>query len=473
MTHRIHIRIFLPVLLLIIMLPLAAWFIFSITSDWYVRHTAHKNVTELMKEIENEDAKFYDAFLSSQEGTKQEKKEASKELLNRVKGVVKAGHLEAGLIVLNSKMKQVYPATGQEGDTSRVLWDSFREMLEAGMLQSGNPAELEIGNERYAAELLEMESEANIKAKYFIGYAQIPNTALLLTYTGNLIAVIAAVGLFLAGIVVWAVAGSIAKPLEALCRQTQRIGDGTYQVIREQYSVTEVENLKEAFNRMAEKLKDAEEQNRRFFQNVSHDLRTPLVSIAGYAQGIQCGVMKEPEKAAEIILSESLRMTNLVESILTISKMDNSELKLNRINIDMEEFLAEQTEILRGLADGKMLIMTEGDGGITVEADPDLLIRIFQNVVSNCLRYAESRVEIRLSLEEQQAVIRVEDDGPGITEEEFPHIFERYYQGKNGHFGIGLSVVWSGMEYMGGSVGVANKTAPEHGVVYSLYLPAG
>ena len=67
----------------------------------------------------------------------------------------------------------------------------------------------------------------------------------MLTYTGNLIAVIAAVGLFLAGIVVWAVAGSIAKPLEALCRQTQRIGDGTYQVIREQYSVTEVENLKE------------------------------------------------------------------------------------------------------------------------------------------------------------------------------------------------------------------------------------
>ena len=211
--------------------------------------------------------------------------------------MVKAGHLEAGLIVLNSKMKQVYPATGQEGDTSRVLWDSFREMLEAGMLQSGNPAELEIGNERYAAELLEMESEANIKAKYFIGYAQIPNTALLLTYTGNLIAVIAAVGLFLAGIVVWAVAGSIAKPLEALCRQTQRIGDGTYQVIREQYSVMEVENLKEAFNRMAEKLKDAEEQNRRFFQNVSHDLRTPLVSIAGYAQGIQCGVMKEPGKS--------------------------------------------------------------------------------------------------------------------------------------------------------------------------------
>ncbi len=112
-------------------------------------------------------------------------------------------------------MKQVYPATGQEGDTSRVLRDSFREMLEAGMLQSGNPAELEIGNERYAAELLEMESEANIKAKYFIGYAQIPNTALLLTYTGNLIAIIAAVGLLLAGIVVWAVAGSIAKPLEA------------------------------------------------------------------------------------------------------------------------------------------------------------------------------------------------------------------------------------------------------------------
>lgn len=471
MTQRIHIRIFFPVLLVIILLPLTAWFIFSITSDWYVRHIAEKHVSELMVEIKREALQIYDTSSLPEKDLPPDEKEASRKLLGQVKSAVKAEHLEAGLIVLNSKMKQVYPGSSQEGETRLEPFNSFIHMLETGTLREGSPAELELGKDRYAAELFEVDSSINIRAKYFIGYAQIPNTSLLLSHTRNLITAIAAVVLLLAGAAVWAVAGSIAKPLEALCSQTTRIGEGTYQQISDHYSVTEVEKLKEAFNAMAEKLKIAEERNLRFFQNVSHDLRTPLVSIAGYAQGIQCGVMNEPEKAAEIILAESLRMTNLVESILTISKMDNRELKLNRITIDMEEFLAEQTEILREFSNGKMLL-TAGEGiGIYVKADPELLIRIFQNVISNCVRYAKSRVEVSLAAEGTWAVILVEDDGPGISEEDIPHIFERFYQGNNGSYGIGLSIVWSGIELMGGKVSVSNKTAPDTGVIYRLFLP--
>lgn len=164
-------------------------------------------------------------------------------------------------------------------------------------------------------------------------------------------------------------------------------------------------------------------------------------------------------------------MTNLVESILIISKIDNGRLKLNRIEIDLNDFLSEQTEVFKGNLKEKLLLMAEAEKGIKAWVDPDLLIRIFQNVISNCMRYAETRVDIRLELDGQWAVIIVKDDGPGIAEKDLPHIFERYYQGKNGNYGIGLSVVLTGMQYLGGKVSVSNREAPGHGALYQLYLP--
>lgn len=470
MKNRIHMRIFFPVLLVITLLPIAAWFVFSMTSDWYARHTSEKKIMELVNEIEAEASQIYDVPAQINDGETNEKRQDSRELLNRVKEHVRKESPEAKLLVLNSKKKQVYPGAGREEEDGPALYNACTERLLDGTLTAGQMEETELNGKRYMIYLYQVDSDQTIRAQYFIAYTEIPDMALLLSYTGTLIASIAAVCLLLAGTAVWLVAGSIAKPLEELCRQTALIGDGTYRPVDGHYTVRELEQLKESFNTMAERLKSADEKNMRFFQNVSHDLRTPLVSITGYAQGIQCGVMKDPQKAAGIILTESLRMTNLVESILTISKMDNRELKLNRVSVNLEDFLEEQIEILQGLSEKTELCLVKSEPSLSIEADPDLLIRIVQNVVSNCMRYAEGRVELSLSAADSQAVITVEDDGPGIPEEEMPHVFERFYQGSKGKFGIGLSVVWSGMEYMGGRVSVENKKAPDHGAVYHLYF---
>ena len=91
--------------------------------------------------------------------------------------------------------------------------------------------------------------------------------------------------------------------------------------------------------------------------------------------------------------------------------------------------------------------------------------------VSNCARYGESAVEVSLEREGSWAVIVVADDGPGIPEEELPFIFRRFYCGKGGNSGIGLSIVSAGLGYMGGKAQVENRKAPGHGAIYRLYLP--
>lgn len=470
MGKRIHVRIFLPVLAVIAVLSLAAWSAFYMTSDWYVKYMAGKNVTKLMEAIEKEASIIYGSAEQREVSTPEEERQYSKSLLQSVKEKVKKGEWEAKLIVLNSKRKQVYP---DDSSMEPDIYKTCIELLENGDLTPKKSVDIstESGSGRVRLYEVETETSGNIRAKYFIGYAYAPDMSALLAYTGRLMAVIAAVCLFLAGAGVWMVARSIADPLEELCCQVDEIRSGASSPVRGNYSLLELEKLRDAFNRMEERLRLAEEKNMRFFQNVSHDLRTPLAAITGYAQGIQCGVMKDPEKAAGIILVESLRMTNLVESILTITKMDNHELKLRNVKIELGEFIEEQLEILQGISDHKRLVFERGHREVTVLADPELLTRIFRNIISNCSRYAETKVDIHLELQEKRVIMTIEDDGAGFTEMDLRHIFERFYRGEQGKFGIGLSVVKTGMEYMGGQAEAANREAPLHGAVYRLYFP--
>lgn len=468
MGNRIHVRIFLPVLAAVILLSAAAWAAFSLSAGWYVEHTAEKKLTVLMDMIEEEARELYGKGSAPESGTKEEEREKSKVLLQIVRQNLREEKQEAGLMVLNSKKRQVYTDGGEEGTG---LYGLCTDMLEDGRLSPGIGTMADIGESRFLIRLFEVKTDANVRARYFIGYIYVPDMSVWMAQAGNLLVGIAAVCLFLMGIIVWRIARGISAPLEELCRYADQIGNEGSAPISRNFSLLELERLKNRFNRMEERLKEAEEQKARFFQNVSHDLRTPLAAITGYAQGIQCGVMKEPQKAAAVILSESLRMTNLVESILTISKLDNHQLKLHRVPIELEEFLEEQIEIMRGMAGEKALELSRGCFELTVTVDPDLLARIVQNVISNCLRYASHRVEVCLTEEEGRAVVLVTDDGPGFGEEDPEHLFERFYQGENGEFGIGLSIARSGMEYMGGSIRAANGKPPRGGAVFRLEFP--
>lgn len=221
---------------------------------------------------------------------------------------------------------------------------------------------------------------------------------------------------------------------------------------------------------MEETIRRSEEEKRQFFQNASHDLKTPLASITGYSQGIVSNVIKDHQKAASIILSESLRMTDLVESILSLSKMDSHTFDLHPTDLEVMEFLDECVDIMSTIR-RDCVIHLEATRPLTIHTDPELLKRVIQNILSNCLRYADHEILIRMSTDGNSLILLIQDDGPGFPEKDLPHIFERFYKGDGGKNGIGLSIVWTGIHYLGGSITAGNRAVPEHGAYYQLLLP--
>ncbi|MBS5283674.1 MAG: HAMP domain-containing histidine kinase [Clostridiales bacterium] len=469
MGRNMRTRIFWPVLAVILFLTAGVWISFAATSEQYAAYTAEKYTAEMIGTVEEGKENIYREAQSLQ--NKENARQYSKELLQYVKSHIKTGETAGKLFVFNSKLRQTYPQTPEEGTVPDRLRQACTELLEKNAEITSLEKTLNIDGEYWHIRISALDTEYNVRAKYFVAAAQLPNLSLMWSYMGKLLAGITTAAIVLGAVLVWLAAGSITRPLRRFCQQVQSAGMGKTGQISEAYSLSELETLKKAYNQMEARIRQSQASKDRFFQNVSHDLRTPLASIVGYAQGIQRGVMKSPQEAAGIILSESLRMKNLVDSIPTLTKIDNRELKLHLVQIDLEEFLEERLDALRGMAGVCRLELEIQREGMTIQTDPQLLNRIVQNVISNCIRYAKETVTVRLKAEDTWAVIYVEDDGNGFSKEDLPHVFERFYQGEKGAFGIGLSVVWSGITYLGGRVEIGNLEPPLHGAFYRLYFP--
>lgn len=469
-------RIFFPVVVLIILFPILAWVLFSSTSGWYMDRIARQSLEELMDSVHSMAEEVYEAR-DMDTLSREEEKMYSKELVNLVKGYVRKGQPGAKLLALNLRLKLTFPKQTDYHTDTDAVYEACRDMIAGGTLAAGegDTVSVSIGSRQYRLSLYETESSGNIRGKYLVGYVEIPDTKALLSYTGGLLLLIAGslAGLSLLG--AWLIAGSISRPLQALCGQARAIGRGRFTASKEHYTIAEIESLKEALDRMALELEEVEQRKITFFHNASHELRTPLMSICGYAQGIQHNVFTDHSQAAAVILSESMRMKELVDGILTISKLDSRQFEMQREPVCLDEFVRQEIETLKGIEVTEQISFELGElpkGPVEAMADPSLLSKAFRNVVSNCARYASGQVMISLEEEEGWHVIRVEDDGPGFAKEEFPHIFERFYKGKQGNFGIGLSIARASMEYMGGKVEADNRQPPLGGAVFRLLLPA-
>lgn len=469
--QKIHMRIFFPVLLILIFFPLTTFGIFLVSSKQYFHYQAERELEELSKRIQITIEEVYRDAAALEQRTDWQERDYSRILLKNLQDMVQKDNFEAFMIAISSRGELSYPSGTEVAPAVKMLYEELAERLRTGQLLEGLILELDTQEGKYLVHMIEISSKNNIRGKYLIGYIPVTNGLVLVSHIGKLLGSITFVCLAVSVVVVWLVSRGIAKPLENFCHYTTRIGAGDYQPIRETYPIEEIDRLKNSVNQMVKKLKESEENTKCFFQNVSHDLRTPLTAIGAYAQGIQSGVVKDNQKSAEIILTECKRMMGLIESMLTISRIDSQALELQRVTIPLQEFIQEQLYIFRESMGEKSLIFYENNAELYIETDPQLLIRIFQNVISNCFRYSEKKIEVSLICEKDRVIIQVEDDGPGVSDDIISHAFERFYKGMDGNIGIGLSIVYSGMEYLGGSVTLNNKKAPLHGAVYQLNFP--
>ncbi|KAF1085147.1 Sensor histidine kinase CssS [Sporotomaculum syntrophicum] len=251
--------------------------------------------------------------------------------------------------------------------------------------------------------------------------------------------------------------GLIAKPVRELTRFAMRIGKGDFSRNTFNYSDIELAELAESMNKAAAQLDTYDKEQKQFFQNVSHELRTPLQVIKCNAEGIEQRIL-DPEKSSRVIISETDRLSEMVEDSLYLSRIDNITTGSKIEEYDLRELLSNCVERQRSLATDRNIqfVFRFDDQQVNMCCDEKHMSRAFSNLISNAIRYAKTGITLTCHQVSGRITISVADDGKGISNEDLPHIFDRFYKGNGGNYGIGLSIVKSVVEQHHGNIEAQN-----------------
>lgn len=245
----------------------------------------------------------------------------------------------------------------------------------------------------------------------------------------------------------------------------------------------EVQDLTRAFNSMVRRVDGAQRSQRDFVANVSHELKTPLTSIQGFAQAILDNTADTPETrthAAAIIYNESARMHRMALDLLDLARLEAGTADLNMSPVDAGALLRGVLEKFTPQAQkaGVGLFVDVPEGLPTVNGDGDRLAQVFTNLVDNALKFTPADGRVTLSAKKAGAEMEfsVTDTGSGVPEEALPRLFDRFYQadasragGERRGAGLGLSIVKEIVEAHGGKIGVRSRAG--HGTTFIIHLP--
>lgn len=291
----------------------------------------------------------------------------------------------------------------------------------------------------------------------------------LLTIFGSLL-----LALTIALIIAFFLIRYLVKPLRDLEDYAKAVGNRQFDTRLKVSSGDELAQLGTAFNQMADRLKSYDEGRHRFFQNASHEMKTPLMSINGYAEGIRDGLFTGPalENAIEIIHRESLRLRNIVENMIDITILEQPH-NTYFLPHDLFYLIELVLEAVGGYAlERKVQIKTVIDPNTWVIGDWDQLQSLFINLLSNAIRHAHSKVTVNSSLRDgnHHVSIKIQDDGTGFSPEDLEHAFEYFYSGAKSGSGLGLTIVQKIVEEHGGTITLSNAT--DGGGLAEVVLPA-
>jgi len=254
----------------------------------------------------------------------------------------------------------------------------------------------------------------------------------------------------------------LTRPLRAAEDAARRIaaGDLAVRVPEPDDGGEDLARLARSINALAAGLERSRGLERQFLLSVSHDLRTPLTSIRGFAEALSEGRAADPAHAASVIGTEARRLERLVGDLLELAKLDARRFSLDLRGVDVAEVLSDTTEGFRPAADQADVGLSVGvpGGTLVATADPDRLAQVMANLIENALKFAVAEIRVGAGRGDYGAVsVWVDDDGPGIGAEDLPHVFEPFYRSarhpaRQVGSGLGLAIVAELVGAMGGSV---------------------
>ena len=277
------------------------------------------------------------------------------------------------------------------------------------------------------------------------------------------------VGLLAATLLGYLLTRRLLKPLSQMTRNTARIASGDYEVKIDANTHDEVGQLARAFNSMAESLEHIQELRKSMVIDVAHELRTPLTNIRGYLEAIQDGIISPDHETIESLHEETLHLAKLVEDILQLARADAAKTHLQRQPTDLHALIEDVLSLFKPQLDEKS-IQPEFHRGAhppEIAVDPQKIAQVCRNLLQNAVQYApsEGRVRIQTEVSNGEMRISVANSGVGISKDELPYIFERFYRADksrsrlSGGAGIGLAIVKELVEAHGGHVGAESTDA--------------
>ena len=289
------------------------------------------------------------------------------------------------------------------------------------------------------------------------------------TVGGTVIALLLGVG----------VARSLTSPLRELTEATRAMSAGDLDQHISVRSDDELGELARSFNQLSDDLLASRELRRQMTADIAHELRTPLSLILGHAEGLVDGVLPPSEETFEIIHDEARRLNRLIDDLRTLALSDAGELTLEREPVSPGLLLERAVAAHRAAAQSQdvELTLAEEEALPLVNADPDRIAQVLHNLLSNALRYTPAGGSITLSagMSDEGVSFAVRDTGPGIPEEEFDHVFDRFYRGDKarqrheGGAGLGLAIAKSLVERHGGRMWVESEVGA--GTTFYFTLP--
>jgi two-component system sensor histidine kinase BaeS len=289
-------------------------------------------------------------------------------------------------------------------------------------------------------------------------------------FWGLLIAAVA--GGFLAALAAFLLARRIARPVDRVSAAARSLAGGTHPEPVPVEGASEIATLAVAFNDLAAQLRQAQEVERNFLLSVSHELKTPLTAIRGYAEAVEDGAV-DPREAAATVAAEARRLERLVHDLLDLARMNKTDFSVHNSEIDLAEVAEDAVRRYeQPAASFGVELHAVADAAAPAIADADRVLQVVSNLVENALRLTPPGGEVRVVT--APGVLRVEDTGPGIAEADAEHAFERFYlherygQERQVGTGLGLAIVKELTLAMGGSVDV--KSAPDLLTVFTVRL---
>ena len=281
--------------------------------------------------------------------------------------------------------------------------------------------------------------------------------------------------------VVWLFSYKLVRPLRTMAAAARCFGEGNFSVRVPVASQDEIGELSVAFNNMADSLASVEHVRRDFIANVSHELKTPMTTIAGFIDGILDGTIppEQQGKYLHIVSQEVKRLSRLVRTMLDLSRIDSGELKLRPARFDLTNtVLSAMLSFEKAIEDKQIEVRgLEGAESLFVDGDPDMIHQVVYNLIDNAVKFTNRGGYIKIGIREEadRTTVSVENSGEGIPPDELPLIFDRFYKAdksrsrdKNG-MGLGLYIVKTIVRLHGGEI--TAESVWHENCRFSFWLP--